>query len=285
MASTDGRPGKGTSTLRVSICIPTYNGERFVAATIESALRQSFEDFELVVVDDASTDRTVEIVRGFADPRIILHQNAVNQGFEGNFNRALALARGDYVKVLPMDDIIYPRCIERQAAILDDPRYASVALVSCARDVIDDAGKKLVKRRVAVAGRLSGRRAVRRAVRTGKNLFGEPGAVLFRRTVLDRSGGFDGRLPYWIDLDLWSRMLLHGDAYAIAESLCAFRISSGQMSKRLAGSHSEQFRQLVHRLRAEPRYRIKRTDALLGQWRTSIDELARLCFYKLFLRP
>lgn len=272
------------TTPKVSVCIPTFNGERFVAATIESVLSQSFADFELVLVDDASTDETPRIIERFCDSRIKVHRNETNLGFEGNFNRALQLATGEYVKVLPMDDLIFPGCLERQVAILDDARYATVVLVSCARDVIDENGKRLMKRRVSLAGRLSGRRAVRRAVRFGKNIFGEPGSVLFRRSVLEKSGGFDGRLPYWIDLDLWSRMLLHGDAYSIADSLCAFRISAGQMSKRLAWSHSKQFRQLVERLREQPRYRIKPTDAKLGQLRTSIDELGRMVFYKLFTK-
>lgn len=267
----------------LSVCMPTYNGERFVEAAIRSVLAQTFQDWELVIVDDASTDGTTEIVRSFADARIRLHLNEFNLGFEGNFNRALALAQGRYVKVLPMDDLIYPHCLERQIAVLENPRFATVALVCCSREVIDERGRRLIRRRASVSGRLSGRRAVRRAVRLGKNIFGEPGAVLFRRDVLEKSGGFDGSLPYWIDLDLWSRMLLHGDAYSIRETLCAFRISKGQMSKRLAGSHSEQFRRLVDRLRREPRYRINRFDAALGQCRTTLDEWLRIAFYKMFL--
>src|SRR5258708_29446213 len=108
----------------VSVCIPCYNGELFIGRTIESVLQQTFTDFELVLVDDNSTDATVAVIEKFADPRIRLVRNPVNLGMGANSNRALSLGLGRYVKLLCEDDVLHPRCLERPVAVLEDPRLS-----------------------------------------------------------------------------------------------------------------------------------------------------------------
>src|SRR2546423_6885320 len=97
----------------VSVCIPSYNNEEFIAHTVKTVLDQTFSDFELVVVDDCSTDRSVSIVKGFSDPKIRLFQNSRNLGLGQNWNRALSRARGKYVKLLCGDDLLHATCLER----------------------------------------------------------------------------------------------------------------------------------------------------------------------------
>src|SRR5579859_195058 len=103
----------------ISVCIPCYNGERFIGRTLESVLRQTFTDFELVIVDDKSTDGTVSVIRGFTDARIRLIQNEKNLGLCLNWNRALSQTAGKYVKLLCEDDFLYPECLARQVAVLE----------------------------------------------------------------------------------------------------------------------------------------------------------------------
>ena len=88
----------------VSVCIPTYNYGRFLGRAIESVLGQAFGDFELLVVDNASTDGTDELVAGYDDPRLSYLRNERNLGLFGNFERCLELARSDLVKILCADD-------------------------------------------------------------------------------------------------------------------------------------------------------------------------------------
>lgn len=104
---------------RVSIGLPVYNGENYLESALESLLSQEFGDFELVISDNASTDRTLEILEAWSrrDERIVLHRNPTNLGGAANFNRVLDLARGEYFRWAGHDDLVDPRmlgtCVER----------------------------------------------------------------------------------------------------------------------------------------------------------------------------
>ena len=90
---------------KVSVLIPTYNYARYIGEAIESVLNQTFTDFELIIIDDQSKDNTDEVVAKYLhDPRVSYHKNPVNLGLVGNFNRALELANGEYIKFLLADD-------------------------------------------------------------------------------------------------------------------------------------------------------------------------------------
>src|SRR5215469_7128477 len=92
--------------MKFSVCIPNYNYERYLGRTIQSALDQQGGELEVVVSDNASTDRSVEIVQGFADPRIRLSVNRCNVGFAGNLDRAARMANGDWMLMLSSDDLM-----------------------------------------------------------------------------------------------------------------------------------------------------------------------------------
>lgn len=96
-----------------TVCIPSYNAERVIGATIESLLRQSFTDWECLVVDDASTDSTEAIVARYDDPRIRFIKNDENLGCAGNFQRCRELAKGTYLYFLANDDVLSPLALER----------------------------------------------------------------------------------------------------------------------------------------------------------------------------
>ena len=132
---------------RVSVVIPAYNRARYLPAAIGSVLGQSFADFELIVVDDGSTDDTAEVVRGIADPRLRLVTNPVSLGIAGARNRGLDHARGEYVAALDSDDAAYPQRLARQVAFLD--ARPDLALVGSWSSWMDERGRTLgrVKRR------------------------------------------------------------------------------------------------------------------------------------------
>ena len=192
---------------RVSVCIPTYRGRATIGPAIESVFAQSLTDFELIVIDDGSPDDTRAIVEGFADPRLIYVRNEHNLGPQGNWNRCLELARGKYFKLLPHDDLLHPHCLERQVAVLDTDRDERIALVFSARDVLGPEGRVLTRRGYPGGrqGPIAGGMVMRACVRRGTNLLGEPGAVLFRKSLADRIGAFDATNPYVIDLERLSR--------------------------------------------------------------------------------
>ncbi|GGG53532.1 glycosyltransferase family 2 protein [Hymenobacter glacieicola] len=104
---------------KVSIVLPVYNVSAYIKATVESLLRQTFEDFELLILDDCSTDDTVAQIRSFTDPRIRLLLNPYNMGRAGTDNSALAYVRGEYIAKMDGDDICHPERLARQVAYLD----------------------------------------------------------------------------------------------------------------------------------------------------------------------
>lgn len=230
----------------VSVCIPLYNARPFIAATVESVLCQTYANWELIIVDDLSTDGSWEVVAAYQDPRIRCFRNAERLGAEGNWNRAISEAKGVYVKLLCHDDLLASTCLERQVAVFLVEASRGVSLVSCARDIINREGRVTMRRQwFRQDTLLDGGVAVCITVRAGTNLIGEPSATLFRAEVARRIGSFDGRRPYVIDLNYWVRILATGDFYYVAEPLCAFRISRQSWSARLAKQQSQQFVSLV----------------------------------------
>ena len=104
---------------RVTVLMPTYNVAPYVREAIESVLRQTYSDFDLLVIDDCSTDNTVEVVRNIDDPRIHIVQNEKNVGLAENLNRGLSLITTEYVARMDGDDIAEPCWLEREVAVLD----------------------------------------------------------------------------------------------------------------------------------------------------------------------
>lgn len=266
---------------RVSICIPAYDGAKFIGEAIRSVLGQSFGDFELVIIDDGSTDGTVEVARRFGDSRLRLIVNPNNLGQRENWNKALAEARGEFFKLLPQDDFLYPDCLRRQVEVFDDPANAAVALVCGARSIVDRRGRVLMKRGYGKKrGRIDGRRAIRNCVRAGTNLIGEPGSVLMRTEFARKVGRFDDTNFYVLDLDFWSRALVKGDLYVIPEVLAAFRVAAGSASVRIARSQSRDFRSFIDRLSRDDRFGIRARDKAIGKARSLSNMTLRRIIYK-----
>lgn len=269
----------------VSVCIPSYNQEAYIGQAIESVLGQSYGNFECVVVDDCSTDKTFDAAQRYNDPRLRVELNLKNLGVEGNWNRALEQARGKYIKILCGDDVIYPRCLERQVLALEKAEHANAVMVCCSRDVITPSSQRILTRRATRRDVLvPGPEAIRRNIRSGANIIGEPSGVLFRANALPKVGRFDGGLPYLIDLDMWVRMLSHGDLVILAEPLFGFRISQTQLSFALANRQSREYRDFIERTRRNRLIpAIRPFDAMTGAIMSYLKMLARKGFYFFFL--
>lgn len=126
---------------RVSIGLPVYNGERYIAEALDSIISQTYTDFELIISDNASTDRTEEICRDYVsrDGRISYHRNETNKGAAWNYNRVFALSQGDYFKWASHDDRCAPTFLERCVEVLD--RFPEVMVAYPRTAVIDERGE------------------------------------------------------------------------------------------------------------------------------------------------
>ena len=169
----------------VSICIPVRNGERFLPATIRSALDQTYPDVEVVLLDNASTDATPAIMASFDDPRIRVVRNPALLSLSDNWNRAVRLGGAPLVKLLCADDLLHPRCVELEVRHLDG--NPANAVVAARRHMIDEHNRVIAPNRglSGLTGAYTGGEVARRVVRSGTNPIGEPGGVLFRREHFD----------------------------------------------------------------------------------------------------
>ena len=271
---------------QVSVCIPAYHGGEALRQAIASVLAQRYTDFELLVIDDASPEDLSQLVAQFDDPRLVYRRNPHNLGPQGNWNRCLALARGRYFKLLPHDDLLHPDCLTRQVAVLEQDLTQQLALVFCARDVIGPHGKWLARRAYpgSQSGVLAGPAVKRACVRRGTNLLGEPGAVLFRKSLADRVGLFDAAQPYVIDLDYWFRLLTHGSAYFIPDSLASFRVSRQSWSVAIGQAQDHEFSTFIARVLPTLQPLVTPADQRLMRLNARLNKWLRQCFYTLYLR-
>ncbi len=109
-----------TGNLKISVLLPAYNAEKFIAEAIESILAQTFADFEFIIINDGSTDSTAEIIRSYADPRIVFIDHKENRGLVSVLNQGMEMARGEYIARMDADDIAYPGRFAKQVQFMDE---------------------------------------------------------------------------------------------------------------------------------------------------------------------
>lgn len=278
-------PGRAAPV--VSVCIPVYRGAAHLRSAIDSVLAQTFGDFELLIADDDSPDDSYAIASGYRDPRITCIRNPQNLGAEGNWNRCVAAATGRYVKLLPQDDLLAPSCLARQVDVMERDEARRIALVFCARTIIDPRGERvLTLRPFGREPRLLSRTALfRGCLRRGTNAIGEPAGVLFRRDLLAVVGPFDATFPYVVDLDYWLRLLAHGDGYYIPDALVSFRVSPGAWSVAIGAKQASQFQGLAAQVVKNGSVRVGRFDLAVGWGLSLTNNLLRRFLYRfLFAR-
>lgn len=214
----------------VTIAIPVYNAARYIEDAVRSAMRQSFVDVEILVVDNASSDETLAVVLQTAgrDDRVRVVRNPTNVGMTGNFNRCLEMAHGRFVKFLCADDTLEPRCVEKMVEILE--RQVAVALVGCSRYLIDASGTRRGMSAFAASDVMVPGPEVMNRCFFGRNGIGEPTAVMFRRSQARR--GFLPEYNQAIDLEMWLHLLEQGDFAFLAQPLCSTRQHEEQQTAR-----------------------------------------------------
>jgi glycosyltransferase involved in cell wall biosynthesis len=215
------KPTTLEKTPAVSVIVPTYNQALYITEALQSVLDQTFPDFELIVVDDGSTDETPEILAGYHDPRIRVVRQP-NAGLSAARNTGLRESSAPLITLLDSDDYFFPDKLAVLSAYLDN--HPEIGLVSGGTQIVDQKGRPLrqvikTPRNVDLFGLLSG------------NPF-TPSAVMFRREWCERVGAFDETLRACEDWDLWLRMAYKGCAFAWVEWLvAAYRYHQGQMTR------------------------------------------------------
>jgi glycosyltransferase involved in cell wall biosynthesis len=209
---------------KVSVVIPTYNRAHLIGIALRSVLLQTYSDYEIVVVDDGSTDDTESIVRTTAPKARYIRQE--NQGIPEVLNSCIRLARGEYIALLGSDDALAPDALARQAAALE--ASPGVGFVHGTAWLMDEAGRltKLSRPQFATGNYVRGGREEIADLLLSNHVVAT--TVMVRRRALDECGTFDARFGLYEDWNLWMRILKRWDVAYEHEPLAFYRVHRGE---------------------------------------------------------
>lgn len=207
--------------LKVSIVMSVYNGEKYLRQAIDSILNQTFTDFEFIIVDDGSTDKTAERLRSYDDDRIVLIDNGGNIGLTKSLNKGMKIAKGKYIARMDADDVCLPERLAKQVQFLDE--HPDIGVLGTGFETIDDVGTRGVKVQFST----------------------EPGlirwqmffcccvahpSVMVRRTVYERLGGYNPKVHQSQDYELWLRAVRETKIANLQDVLLQLRKHSGNLT-------------------------------------------------------
>ncbi len=228
----------------ISVVVPSYNQGAFIRQTIESCLTQDYRPIEIVVMDGASTDNTVEVLRSFGELPELKWISEKDDGVVDAVNKGLRQARGDICAIQSSDDYYLPGAFSPAAAAF--ARHPAAGLVFGNVERVDMAGQLLFSpRQVAYSlPRLLAR-----------EVFVYQPAAFFRRDLALQLGGWNPRIPHVPDTDLWFRLAFHAAVIQLPEVLAACRTHPGQRDTHLVAIHNEYLQMLAEsrELAAAPR--------------------------------
>lgn len=181
------------------------------------------------------------------------------------------------------DDILYPQCLERQVDILERHASEGVALVCGQRTIIDAESKALIKQiNLVDEGRHQAEDVIRKLIRMGTNILGEPVCGLYPASLLEKTRGYSAMVPYTIDLDFWMQLLKLGDLYMIADPLCAFRISEESWSSRIGDLRYHQFLEFMELAASDRYFGVTDLDMFIGKINCAVHSMTSTVGFKLF---
>ncbi len=233
----------------ISICVPVYNGEKYLKECLDSCISQTFKDYEIVICNDGSTDKSVSIIGEFLKKNKNIHftRNEKNLGLVGNWNKCIELAKGEWIKFLFQDDLMNPDCLEKFVQQID----SSINLIVSKRNFILDkitSEKEAEYYQIGVrtlentglyqSNNFSAETISKLSTRSiSMNFIGEPSLTLFRKDIIEKIGLFDQDLKQICDLEFLLRIASNYGLKYIPEQLCSFRIhSSSTTEKNISGS-------------------------------------------------
>ena len=208
---------------KVSVLMPVHNSEKYLREAIDSILNQTFVDFEFLIIDDYSTDNSLQIVQSYNDPRIRLFRNETNMGIACSLNKGLELAKGEYIAPMDADDVAVIDRFTVQVDFLDN--HLSIGIVGSAIEAIDEQGRpfRIVTKPFTDA-------EIRWHLLL-RNPFTHS-AVMLRRKLIEKNRLFyDRQFETVQDYDFWSRLLLLTKGANISQVLLRYRVHPKSSTK------------------------------------------------------
>lgn len=207
-----------TNTPLITVLMPTYNCEQYVCEAVESILNQTYTNFECIIIDDCSTDATVDIIKAFNDARINLIIKPKNSGYTNSLNYGLTIAKGKYIARMDGDDISLPNRFEKQVAVLEHDK--NIAVCGSVFKIID-------------SNTIISPPEIHEDIKTEllkDSCIGHPTAMI-RKSILDNNSiKYNPNYEPAEDYDLWVRLSQLGKLYNIQEVLFLYRVHDNQVS-------------------------------------------------------
>lgn len=235
----------------VSICIPTYNGSKHLEACLDSVISQTYQNTEIIIVDDQSTDMTWELLNQYAtkDNRIRLFRNETNLGLVGNWNRCIELAKGEWIKFVFQDDWLDRDCLRKMVATSE----ADGALLTvCRREFVFELVNDLViaeyekfSNHFSPEGQFPNQQRISSQEFCGVllkhpavNFLGEPTAMLIHSNAITHYGIFNPEFIQLCDLEYWARIGCNAGISYVPETLAYFRVHKNSTTSTNETNHT-----------------------------------------------
>ena len=206
---------------KVSVIIPTYNRDNYLYSAIKSVLNQTFEDFEIIIVDDASTDNTRQVVDKFDDKRIRYIRHKENKGGSAARNTGIKRSKGKFIAFLDDDDMWMPSKLEKQLDLIN--KNLEIGAVYTRTCIINKSDKIIWFKSPSLRGNIF-------LDILKKNYVGSCSKVLVRKECFNRIGLFDENLPAGQDWDMWIRLAKHHQFDYVNEPLVLYRVHEKRIS-------------------------------------------------------
>ena len=266
----------------ILVFVPTYNSEKYLRQCLDSVLQQTFIDWQCVISDDASTDKSVEIAREYEkiDSRFKVLTHEKNVGAANNWNRAKENNNSFATKILCADDYLLEDALKRQLDIL---HRNQTAIVFSERYIVFPSGKKIHPRLPKYASNISFNDAFKYYINLGRNIFGEPVTALFRTDLFVKSEGFYPKFEYSLDTSGYMAISRGNDVTFDNYVVGAFRVSKNQWSHQLRGKQFSHVFDFIDHLVEVEGIQVTKTEVLIGKIKVMGANLLRVLLYT-FLR-
>ena len=264
----------------ILVFVPTYNSEKYLRQCLDSVLQQTFQDWQCVISDDASTDKSVEIAKEYEkkDTRFKVLTHEKNVGAANNWNRAKENNNSFATKILCADDYIFHDSLAIQLNLL---KRFNTSIVFSERKILFPSGRSLHPKLPKYGQSLSFNEAFSLYIKSGRNIFGEPVAALFKTESLISSKTFNSNFEFALDTFCYAAIANKENVTFDSNIVGVFRVSKSQWSYKM---RSEQFFhdfEFIDYLIREEGVKLSRFNVILGKVKVLLANMIRILVYKL----
>ena len=271
---------RGCKISEILVFVPTYNSEKYLRQCLDSVLKQTFQDWQCVISDDASTDKSVEIAKEYEkkDTRFKVLTHEKNVGAANNWNRVKENNNSFATKILCADDYIFHDSLAIQLNLL---KRFNTSIVFSERKILFPSGRSLHPKLPKYGQSLSFNEAFSLYIKSGRNIFGEPVSALFKTDSLISSKTFNSNFEFALDTFCYAAIANNENVTFDSNIVGVFRVSKSQWSYKMRSQQFFHDFEFIDHLIREEGVKISRSNVILGKVKVLLANMIRILIYKL----